>query len=603
MAIMTGGILGKYELVQKIGRGGMSSVYKAIDVTNERVVAVKVLPPGLAEEENFKARFQREAQVLMGLRHPNIVPMLDFGEADDIFYLVMPYMQVGTLRQRLRKGPLKPEDGAHIIEQMASALQYAHDSGVIHRDVKPSNILIDDKGNAWLSDFGTAYVHEATAQLTGSGLIGTPHYMAPEQARGEPVTPRTDEYALGVILYQMCTGQLPYEADTPLAIAMKHANEPLPLPRLVNENLPEAIEGVIIRALAKNPDDRYESVVEFSAAFNEALRNVYDPTSGELKPGARKPAEPTLYLKPVPDRIEVESDERTPSNRVRTGILLVLLIPFLLFAIWAASQLANNAQRTGALSQGDLAATINALSTSVALGVGADLSGDQIKTAVAATLEAMGVGAIPPGDEGDGPPSEDELAMTATAVALGVLVSPGDVTATRVLVTRTPTSTVQKTNTVTRTPTITRTPPNSPTASQTRTRTAIPSPTFSLTPVPTATTTLTPTQTADVCSQITVGNFSNPGTFVKWQIHNGTGSSITLTRVNLNWPASNGGFFEVRLDGGVIWSGFAPPPQYQFSTSSDVSGTESLDFLFGGTTASSGYGLELSFSNGCSASP
>jgi serine/threonine protein kinase len=593
MSILTGSILGKYELVQKVGRGGMSSVYKAIDVKNERVVAVKVLPPGLAEEENFKARFQREAQILMGLRHPHIVPMLDFGEEDDIFYLVMPYMQMGTLRQRLRKGPLKPEDGAHIIEQMASALQYAHDTGVIHRDVKPSNILIDDKGNAWLSDFGTAYVYEATAQLTGSGLIGTPHYMAPEQARGEPVTPRTDEYALGVILYQMCTGQLPYEADTPLAIAMKHANEPLPLPRLVNENLPEAIEGVLIRALSKNPDDRYESVIEFSAAFNEALRNVYDPTSGELKPGARKPAEPTLYLKPVPDRIETESDERSPSNRVRTGILLLLLIPFLFFAIWAASQLANNSQEAGTLSQEDLAATIDALSTSVALGVGADLSEEQIETAVAATLEAMGVGAIPPGDEGTSTPSEEELAMTGTTEALGILAVPGTATAT---------STIPMTNTVTRTPTITRTPPNTPTVTQTRTRTAIPSSTFTLTPVPTATTTLTPTQTADVCSLITIGNFSTPGTFVKWRITNGTGSLITLTDIDFWWPASNEELVEVRL-GGIVISGFAPPDHVQISTSSSVSVTESLDFLYGGPPASSGYSLDVSFSNGCSISP
>ena len=540
MSILTGSILGRYELIQKVGRGGMSSVYKAIDVTNERVVAVKVLPPGLAEEENFKARFQREAQVLMGLRHPHIVPMLDFGEEDDIFYLVMPYMQMGTLRQRLRKGPLKPEDGAHIIEQMASALQYAHEGGVIHRDVKPSNILIDDKGNAWLSDFGTAYVYEATAQLTGSGLIGTPHYMAPEQARGEPVTPRTDEYALGVILYQMCTGQLPYEADTPLAIAMMHAQEPLPLPRLVNENLPEAIEGVLIRALSKDPDDRYESVIEFSAAFNEALRNVYDPTSGELKPGARKPAEPTLYLKPVPDRIETESDERTPSNRARTAVLLLLLIPILAFAIYAASELANNTQEAGTLSQATIDA-FNAERTSVALEVGAGLSDEQVETAVAATLDARGFGVIPPGDEGTSTPSEEELAMTGTAEALGILAVPGTATAT---------STIPMTNTVTRTPTITRTPLNTPTVTQTRTRTAIPSSTLTLTPVPTETNTLTPTPTTDVCSLITIGNLSRiPSMYAKWGITNGTGSSITLNGIDFSWPESNGDLFEYGATG------------------------------------------------------
>ena len=280
--------LGKYSLVRKIGSGGMSSVYKAIDETNQNAVAVKVLPPGLDDAQNFRLRFEREAKILMRLRHPHIVPLLDFGSDDGIYYMVMPLMEVGTLRERLRKGPIRPEQGAIIIRQISEALQFAHNAGMVHRDVKPSNILMDGEDNAWLSDFGTAYVSNATASLTGSSVIGTPQYMAPEQARGEPVSEKTDVYALGIVLYQMCTGQLPFDADTPLAIAMKHTTEPLPRPTLINPNIPQEVGKVLIRALEKRPEDRYASAIELSEAFERALELVYDPAAGALKPGARR---------------------------------------------------------------------------------------------------------------------------------------------------------------------------------------------------------------------------------------------------------------------------------------------------------------------------
>ncbi|MCJ7823427.1 MAG: serine/threonine protein kinase, partial [Anaerolineales bacterium] len=269
--------LGKYFLVRKIGSGGMSAVYKAIDQETEKAVAIKVLPPGLDNVENFQARFEREAEILMRLRHPHIVPFIDFGVEEGIFYIVMPLMEIGTLRERIRKGPIRPEEGANIIRQIAEALQFAHDAGMVHRDVKPSNILMDSEGNAWLSDFGTAHVTDATASLTGSSVIGTPQYMAPEQARGEPVSAKTDVYALGVMLYQMCTGQLPFDADTPLAIAMKHTTEPLPRPTTINPNIPVEVGKVLIRALEKRPEDRYATAVALSEAFEHALELVYDP--------------------------------------------------------------------------------------------------------------------------------------------------------------------------------------------------------------------------------------------------------------------------------------------------------------------------------------
>jgi serine/threonine protein kinase len=278
MSGLIGVTLQGYNLIEKIGRGGMASVYKALDLVNDRTVAIKVLAPQLAMEPDFKARFEREAQVLRGLDHPHVVPILDYGEVDGLTYIVMPYLPVGGLNDRLKQSPITVEEGAQVIGQVASALQYAHDQGVIHRDVKPSNILIDEKLNAWLSDFGFAHVRDATLSLTGSALIGTPAYMAPEIVRGEPVTPLSDQYALGVVLYQICTGSLPFDAETPMAIAIRHVTERLPRPRSVNPNIPPAVEFVLLKALAKEPSHRYASVAEFHSAFREAIAPTADPS-------------------------------------------------------------------------------------------------------------------------------------------------------------------------------------------------------------------------------------------------------------------------------------------------------------------------------------
>ncbi|MGD8850077.1 MAG: serine/threonine-protein kinase, partial [Anaerolineales bacterium] len=391
--------LGKYDLVRKIGSGGMSSVFKAIDRESDRSVAVKVLPPGLDEEQSFKARFEREAKILMRLRHPNIVPILDFGEVDGVYYIVMPLMEVGTLRERINSGPLKPEEGAHIVRQIAEALQYAHDMDLVHRDVKPSNILLDEEGNAWLSDFGTARVLDATANLTGSSLIGTPQYMSPEQARGDPVTPLADVYALGVVLYQMSTGKLPFNAESPLAIAMKHASEPLPHPNAINPNLPEAISYVLIKALEKRPEDRYPSAIALSEAFQAALDDVYDPRSGRLKPGAIKPFDATLEYHPGEDTDQEATDvspkpEKSSRRSIRIAALLgaIALIPL----FWVAARALNSpAAADGGTPTAspsatiDWKATVDALSTAVSFSAGANLSEEQLQTAIASTLQAM----------------------------------------------------------------------------------------------------------------------------------------------------------------------------------------------------------------------
>jgi len=276
------GLIGKtfshYHILDQIGQGGMSSVFRAVDLRDQRAVAVKVLSPYIAAEPRFQARFQREIKLLYRMQHPNIMPILDFGEVDGLAYIVMPYIGSGTLQERLARGPLDPKEGARIVAQLAAALDCAHQNGVIHRDVKPSNVLLDPMGNALLSDFSFAHQTDASQNLTGSALVGTPAFMAPEQCRGDPIDARSDQYALTVVLYQMTTGKLPFEGDTPMAVAMKHVNEPLPRPTLVNPNLPPEIEMVLVRGLAKDPNLRYGSVMELNAAFQQATEMALHPT-------------------------------------------------------------------------------------------------------------------------------------------------------------------------------------------------------------------------------------------------------------------------------------------------------------------------------------
>jgi serine/threonine-protein kinase len=279
MATLTGQVIGRYQILDRVGQGGMATVYRAYDPAEDRNVAIKVLSSLAADSPHFTARFEREAKVVAALRHPNIVPVWDYGQDDGKHYLVMPLLEVGSLADRLMEGPIKPRESGRIVGQICQALDYAHQNGVIHRDVKPSNILLDQDGNALVSDFGLVYIENASVSLTGSALIGTPAYMAPEQARGEKVNPATDQYAFGIVLYELATGQLPFDGETPMAVAIKHITNPIPFPRERNANVPEAIENVILKATAKEPTDRFESMAALGEAYRAALDYALDPKS------------------------------------------------------------------------------------------------------------------------------------------------------------------------------------------------------------------------------------------------------------------------------------------------------------------------------------
>ncbi len=264
--------IGRYKIEKELGRGGMAVVYLATDPFMNREVALKVLPRQFTFDPQFRARFQREAQVIAKLDHPAIVPVYDFGEHEEQPFIVMRYMKGGSLADQLQEhGPFPVERVAEILKGIGSALDEAHAKGIVHRDLKPGNILFDDRGDGFVADFGIVKMSEATIQYTGNAIIGTPGYMSPEQARGdEDVDGRSDIYSLGAIAYEMLTGKLPYQSDTPMGLVMKHILEPVPDLMAVRPDLPTTTGTVISTAMAKEPNMRYQSCIDIASALSES---------------------------------------------------------------------------------------------------------------------------------------------------------------------------------------------------------------------------------------------------------------------------------------------------------------------------------------------
>jgi hypothetical protein len=283
MATLSGTTLGKYQINERLGRGGMAEVYKAYHPQLERYAAIKVLHGFLAEGQDFQMRFQREAKAIAALRHPNIVQIYDIDIQDENYYMVMEYIDSGTLKDRLiqASGPLPINAMAHIFRQIASALNYAHSQGVLHRDIKPANVLLDKSSRVVLTDFGIARIVSETQFTVTGTLVGTPAYMSPEQGKGLQISTPSDIYSLGIILYEMVTGKVPFDADTPLAVIHKHINEPLPAPRTLREDIPGALENVILKALAKEADERYQTAGEMLTAAEEAFRDFEEITQSD----------------------------------------------------------------------------------------------------------------------------------------------------------------------------------------------------------------------------------------------------------------------------------------------------------------------------------
>lgn len=307
MTVEAGRKLGRYVLTRKLGAGGMAEVWEAFDEGLHRSVAVKVVRDEIAGEPEFRERFVREARLAAQLEHPRILPIYDFGTEGGVTYLVMPLLPGGSLKERIG-GPMEPQEAIEALAAIAAALDHAHARGVLHRDVKPANVLVDASGSLLLSDFGLAKNTAVSSELTAAGMVvGTPAYMAPEQAIGKPVDARADQYALAVVAFELLTGRTPFRSESPFAVLDKHLREAPPPPSSFVPGLPWEVDAVLARALAKQPDDRYGSCRELVEALAAAV-------------GASMPVRPSTSLRAAgaSDATWVAGSGATPTPSRRT---------------------------------------------------------------------------------------------------------------------------------------------------------------------------------------------------------------------------------------------------------------------------------------------
>ena len=494
---MTNRIVGTYEVIEQIGTGGMATVFKAFDPKTDRFVAIKFLPDQYATDPTLRERFEREARAIAKLGHPHILPLFAYGEDQNVPYMVMPLMETGTLADRMRQGSIPLSELSKLLMQIASALDHAHENGIVHRDVKPSNILLDKAGNAYLSDFGIARQVGSDGNLTGSHMmIGTPSYMSPEQCHGEQdIPPATDQYALGVTIYEAISGRVPFVADTPLKTAWMHINDPLPTLRQLRPDVRPAVESCIEKALSKNREDRYPNCVAFAETFARALtadtKNLEGLTTvGRADIKSKPVAKPLIDDHPTVTPAKVNQAPTTaPSNMIRnrlkpgnnratwiTGIIGAALIISLLM-------IASN-------PRGLVSLVLQATSTNTATLT--STASPTITPSQTATLTAS-----PTVTQTASPSTTPSATVTPTPTPTNTATATPTATASS-----TPTSTFTATATATDTPTYTPTP----TATVTNTATFTPS----YTPSATATASATPTATFTATSTFTLTPSATP---------------------------------------------------------------------------------------------
>lgn len=327
----------RYEIREELGMGGMATVFRAYDPMFEREVAVKVLKRELLEDLQLRERFERETKIIAKLEHAAIVPVYDVGHDNNQLFYVMRYMSGGSLSERIQNG-LTRDEIAHIILRLSAALDYAHNKGVVHRDLKPANILFDENNNPFISDFGIAKFAQAATKITHTGIIGTPRYISPEQARGDDADGRSDLYSLAVMLFEMLSGKTPFEATTPLAMAFKHATEEPPSILKINPDLPEGIENILDKALAKLPSDRYNTCLEFASAFFEVFPDSISSENDLITPPPPRARRLAEAITELPDKPPAPQPEPAPQTQVpsqpRPWMLGGLFALILILSIW-----------------------------------------------------------------------------------------------------------------------------------------------------------------------------------------------------------------------------------------------------------------------------
>ncbi len=333
--ISTGTVIGrKYRVLGLIGSGGMANVYKAVNNANHKIVAIKVLKDEYASDAEFRRRFNSEAQAVLNLSHDNIVKSMDVGEEDGINYIVLEYVEGRTLKQVIREeAPLDDKRIISIATQLCDGLAHAHERNIIHRDVKPQNVIINERGRAKIADFGIArFTDASTLTFTGDKVLGSVHYVSPEQARGERVSASSDIYSLGVVMYEMATGQVPFDSDNTVSVAIKHLEEEMPSPRDKNPNLSVALSAIILKATAKNPEERYASMRDLR---RDLLRAVREPNREFVIREAKPPREGEAKQ---PNRFN-----SSKANTMKLGIIVVVVLGLLLSIVFIGRSILNNA--------------------------------------------------------------------------------------------------------------------------------------------------------------------------------------------------------------------------------------------------------------------
>ncbi len=438
---LTGKAFGPYKVLEKIGEGGMGVVYKGFQESLGRYVAIKVLRGELAQDEQFIARFRREALAVAKLSHPNILHIFDTGAAHGTYYIGMDYVDGGSLSDLISRGPLDAETAVSIAAQVADALDYAHSQSLIHRDVKPANVLLTREGRPLLTDFGIARALDASTRLTRTGTqIGTPEYMAPEQAQGEQVDGRTDIYALGIVLYEMLTGWAPFSASTPMATLYKQVNAPLPPLRQTKAAVPTWLESVVKKSLAKRPQDRFQRASEFAAALRRR------PAASKAQP---LPV-PPVGLQPPPRRTTPAPSER---QRKRNPVPLLLGAIGILLLVLAASGAYLALSGAGEKQKvADLPIVVTHVVTP-----------EQVVTVVITSVPAETPSPLPAGPETVTPPPAPttavaEVATTAATATTAAAATTAATVTTAPTATTAPTKAATPTKAPTRKPTATKKP-------------------------------------------------------------------------------------------------------------------------------------------------
>lgn len=343
MSSLIGQVINGYEIIEELARGGMATVYRAHQISMNRDVALKVLPREFLHEPSFLERFKREASIVARLEHRAIVPVHDYGEWDGIPYIVMRLMEGGSVDSLIAQGAMELEKVQQIVRQIATALDYAHTHDVLHRDLKPSNILLDKTGDAYITDFGIARLLSSNEKLTATGVVGTPAYMSPEQAQGLELDGRSDIYSLGVVIYEMLAGKRPFDAETPYSIAVMHVtHEPPPL-RKWKPDIAPGVEAVVMKALAKDRNQRYRTATELAGQLDDADLFALEATVPRAVPPTPPPS--PASTQPTPRRpisaISYNHSQPIPVTSRRSPTLMYVGLPTLLAILLAVILLAG----------------------------------------------------------------------------------------------------------------------------------------------------------------------------------------------------------------------------------------------------------------------